>query len=96
MQTTEQKQRKTLLIWLVLIVLLAALGASAQTVKKDATGIYCTEQTVKDSAYTRTMEFYKDASGILYPIFVSKNGKYFVIHTSKKSGKSYRHYLKIN
>ena len=94
MQTTEQKQRKTLLIWLVLIVLLAALGASAQTgVKRNENGIFCEVKQPKDSTAKRTMEYFKDKSGIVYPIYISEGGKRFVYHTSKKTKKTYKHYL---
>ena len=98
MQTTEQKQRKTLLIWLVLIVLLAALGASAQTgVKRNENGIFCEVKQPKDSTAKRNGEYFVDKSGIIYPIYVSEKGKHFVYHTSKKTKKTYKHYIvKIN
>ena len=98
MKTTENKpqkqQRRILLIWLLIIALFAYFGATAQTkVKRSETGIFCSELSPKDSTFKRSGEVYKDGSGILYPIYISKSGKYFVIHTSKKTGKSYRHYL---
>ena len=36
---------------------------------------------------------YVAADGTKYPIYISGNGKYFIIRKSKKTGKEYRQYL---
>lgn len=42
---------------------------------------------------TMTKYFYIGADGKKYPIYVSSKGKYFIIKTSKKTGKEYKQYL---
>jgi hypothetical protein len=34
--------------------------------------------------------------GVEYPVFKSARGKYFIIRTSKNTGKDYKQYLKIS
>jgi hypothetical protein len=89
-------ERKTLLIWITIVLLLAAMGAIAQTkVKRNETGVFCTIKQPADSAAKLSGDSYVDSKGIKYLVYVSKTGKYFVIHTSKKTGKEYKHYLKL-
>lgn len=42
---------------------------------------------------TKTKYTYKAKDGKEYPIYLSKNGKAFIVRVSKKSGKEYRQYL---
>lgn len=38
---------------------------------------------------------YTDSKGVVYPVMKSARGAYFIVRTSKKSGKKYKKYLKI-
>ena len=77
------------------VVLGLSFGLSAQTVTKDAQGNYIavkateTTEKAKDTGKTFT-----DTKGNVYPVFISKNGKLFVIRTSK-TGSQYKQYLKL-
>ena len=50
----------------------------------------------KDTAFvnngTKTQYTYKTKDGV-YPIYLSKNGKAYIVRVSKKSGKQYKQYL---
>lgn len=82
-------------ICLMAVLAIMVLGLDAQTfVKKDSLGNYITMKSVKTED-KKTGEFFKDSKGIKYPIYVSSNGKYYVIRTSKKTGKEYKSYLKL-
>ena len=92
----QNKERKTLLIWLTIILMLAFIGAIAQTeVKRNEKGIFCQVKQPIDTAEKLTGDSFIDSKGKLYPVYLSKSGKYFVLHTSKKTGKEYKHYLKM-
>ena len=80
---------------LMLMVVFAMMvsAVAAQTVKKDSLGNYVTVKTVK-MPDKKTGDFFMN-KGVKYPIYVSKNGKYYVIRTSKKTGKEYKQYLKL-
>lgn len=46
--------------------------------------------------FAKPTEFqYKDKDGKVYPIFATGKGGYFVIKTSKRTGKTYRSYLSL-
>lgn len=76
------------------VLVIMFLGINAQTVKKDSTGVYTSivKTKIPDK---KTGEFYKDSKGVKYPIYVSSNGKYYVIRVSKNTGKEYKSYLKL-
>ena len=53
------------------------------------------EQTDSTRSHAqKTKYIYQDKNGDKYTIYVSKNGKYFIVKKSKKSGKEYRKYPK--
>lgn len=79
------------------ILIFVALGAGAQQkVTKDSSGVY-KNLTVKKATTPpkQTGNYYLAPDGKKYPIYVSENGKFFVVRISKKTGKPYRQYLAI-
>ena len=69
--------------------------AHGQTIHKDSSGNFI--ETYNPMSYSRpTGHTFTDSKGQIYPVLVSKNGKLFVIRKSKKTGKEYREYLKID
>ncbi len=69
-------------------------GYSQTIVKQDANGNYIATKAaiVADKATGKT---FTDSKGIKYPVYLSKNGKLYIIRTTKESGKKYKQYLKI-
>lgn len=49
-------------------------------------------KTIKKAPFTLTKFYYQASDGTKYPIYMSSNGKCFIIRTSK-NGKQYRQYL---
>ncbi len=97
-QKNSEPSQSNLMLILFTIVFLALLnGLFAQSlVKKDTNGIYKSisrPDTIK--SYKATNEYFIDSKGIKYPVYKTKEGKYFVLRTSKKTGKQYREYLKL-
>lgn len=82
---------KTLLIALFLLV---AGMASSQVVVKDSTGMYTTLKAT-NTPDKLTGEKFKTSKGEIFPIYVSENGKYYILRVSKKTGKQYKQYLKL-
>lgn len=83
---------------MVAIGLLNVALSAAQGVKQDANGNYVavkSERVVKRAVPTAisTGKTFTDLKGNVYPVMRSKNGKLFVVRTSK-SGKNYNQYLK--
>lgn len=75
-------------VFITIAIALMAFTASAQT-REGKTFIQ--EQKVtenKETGYT-----YKDNSGNIYNIYISKTGSCYILKTSKKTGKEYRKYL---
>ena len=103
--TTVNNTRSTIakvLFFLCLAIMAAVCGVNAQTViKQDANGNYYSEKivvkdtTARKTETTATSKYYIDNKGERYPVYVSKNGKLFVIRTSKNTGKQYNQYLKL-
>lgn len=83
--------------FLCLFIMGCVIAANSQKVKQTADGNYI---AVKDTATRKTEaaatgKFYTNAKGERLPVYVSKNGKLFVIRTSKKTGNQYNQYLKL-
>jgi hypothetical protein len=77
------------------IILGLSFGLHAQTVTKDAQGNYTAVKAPKiDEKPTDTGKTFTDTKGNVFPVYVSKNGKLFVIRTSK-AGNQYKQYLKL-
>lgn len=78
----------------------SAFAAFSQTVKADGNGNFneveptpkTAEQLTANCKQTGTL---KTKEGETLPVYLSKNGKPFVIRNSKKTGNPYRSYLKI-
>ena len=97
------------LIALLAFVLGIAVLASAQTATKtsapkkeykanvsvDNNGNFVAVKTTATSTGIKTDKTYTDAKGVVYPVYRSKNGKHYVIKTSKKTGNEYKMYLKL-
>ena len=77
------------------LMLLAASTMSAQSVqRKGNTFVQVESNKVEVSKNdTKTAYTYKAKDGKEYPIYLSKNGKAFIIRVSKKTGKEYKQYL---
>lgn len=97
-------------LFLLLLVLGISVVASAQTtttkasapkkeykanVSVDADGNFVAVKTTATSTGIKTDKTYTDAKGVVYPVYRSKNGKHYVIKTSKKTGNEYKMYLKL-
>ncbi len=83
--------------FLCLFIMGIVVAGNSQTVKQDATGNYYAVKAAKDSTttYKATGKTFTTAKGETFPVYESKNGKLFVIRTSKETGKQYKQYLKI-
>ena len=82
---------------LTLLFIGFALAGTAQTATvKSADGTYqsVTKERAKTEAVS-TGKVFQTKDGTKYPIFESKNGKFFIIRTSQKSGAKYNQYLNI-
>ena len=82
---------------IVLCLILASVVTFAQAkVVKDAKGNYKVEKAIKiaseDSLLGKTMYL---ANGDEYPLYVTKNGKYYIKRVSK-AGNEYKQYFKLD
>jgi len=91
----EKEQRIALAIWIAIIVLLFSGNLIfAQTkIVKSADGVYESVKTERKTEAIKTEYIFRDDKGETYPIYQSKNGKYFVKRVSKKTGKEYNYYV---
>jgi uncharacterized protein YxeA len=81
---------------LALVALAFMVGAPifAQDVKREGnTFVQVQSDKVSLKNDTKTQYTYKAKDGKEYPIYLSKNGKAFIVRVSKKSGKEYKQYL---
>lgn len=69
---------------------------NAQQVKQTKDGNYiAVKSEARKTEAKNTGKTYTDTKGIVYPVMISKNGKLFIIRTSK-TGRTYNQYLKLN
>lgn len=80
---------------LLLIVCLALLSSAVYSQEVVRNGNVFTQVSSKKAkeAFKSTPYTYVAADGTKYPIYISGNGKYFIIRKSAKTGKEYRQYL---
>jgi len=75
----------------------AISGHSQTTIKTDAAGNYVAVKATSDTAKSAakpTGKTYTDTKGNAYPVMISKNGKLFIVRTSK-TGNRYNQSLKL-
>jgi hypothetical protein len=80
---------------LFLIICLALLGSvaySQNVIRKGNEFVQVSQKKTKET-YKATSYTFTTSDGTKYPIYISEKGKYFIILTSKKTGKQYRRYL---
>jgi hypothetical protein len=73
------------------ILFCTAIGCMAQTTKQVGNKFIAT-QVVYD---TTTKYIYQDTKGVEYPMYISRNGKYYVWKLSKARNK-YKYYIKVD
>lgn len=88
---------KKLLLSLVLLIAFAFTINAQQTVKQDKDGNYVAiSKQVKQDSAKPTNHVYIDKKGNKYPVYISVNGKPYVLKTSAKTGNVYKYYLKVS
>lgn len=80
-------------ILISLVIICASFVAHSQNVKQDKSGNYYAIGRNDSTQAKQTGNTYTDSKGIVYPVYISKKGKLFVIRTSK-TGNKYNYYLK--
>jgi hypothetical protein len=77
-----------------LICIVFTTSACAQNViRKGNTFEQISTKQEKFAGALKTKYTYRDSNGVVYPIYISKHNKVFIIRTNKK-GKKYPYYLK--
>ena len=94
-QKTTLKQTIFALL-LVLFCLMADNLMAQKRIMQDAKGNYVEINGEREKEKPKpTGKTYQTSKGDIFPIYVSKNGKYFIVRTSKETGKEYKQYLNI-
>lgn len=81
-------------IIILLTIICAGSLAHSQNVKQDKNGNYISIYQRDTTSAKPTGKTFTDTKGNTYPVYVSKNGKLFVMRTSK-AGNNYKQYLKL-
>ena len=70
------------------------LSFGQDNIQRDSTGNFYSEARSRVTLEPRkTAYIYRNSKGELYPVYESESGRYFILMTSKRSGKTYRKYL---
>lgn len=82
-----------------LLFIILSFSCRAQNVVKDENGNYVVVKSSVSSQFVKkpiinTGHTYT-VNNIVYPIYESVNGKFYILRTSAKTGKLYKQYLKI-
>ena len=84
---------KKLLIMFVMLLSVISINADDNKKFVCENNVYSILSTGGKSEATKTTFTWKDKKGNDYPIYISATGSCFVIRTSAKTGKEYKHYL---
>lgn len=82
---------KRIIVTLLVALIMGATGYSE--VVRNGNVITITKTTTLVNEKESTGLYYQDKQGNQYLIYKSKNGKFYVIKTSKKTNKEYKYYL---
>lgn len=85
------KRSRTIGLIVLTLWFLAVSNGKAQNVVRNGNVFY--EQKTITKEPQKTGYIFHDKKGDKYPIYLSSNGKAFIIKTSQKTGKQYRKYL---
>lgn len=78
----------------IILLLSLTMTAGAQTKVTQHGKVFIERRdTTFHNNGTPTEYTYKANDGKQYPIYLSKNGKAYIVRTSKKTGKQYKQYL---
>ena len=82
-------------IFLLITALFSAIMSFGQNVIRKGNTFVSqpSEKQIQKDEPIKTQYTFVAKDGLVYPIWLSKNGKAFIIRTSKKTGKEYRQYL---
>lgn len=82
--------------FLTLAILIASMSSYGQTkVVKGADGKYHSASKATNNVQA-TGTLYVDQDSIIHTIFKTDSGKYYIVRKSKKTGKTYKQYLKLD
>lgn len=85
---------KRLFLSVVLALMVGAPVFAQSEIKREGnTFTYVQSDKVSLKNDTKTQYTYKTKDGKEYPIYLSKNGKAFIVRVSKKTGREYKQYL---
>ena len=85
---------KKLFISVVLALMVGTPVFAQSEIKREGnTFVQVQSDTVSLKNDTKTQYTYKAKDGREYPIYLSKNGKAFIVRVSKKTGREYKQYL---
>ena len=82
---------KKLFITIVLAMVVGTINA--QSVKLQGKTFVEQKDTTFRNTGTKTEFSYRCKDGKEYPIYLSKNGKAYIVRVSKKTGRQYKQYL---
>ena len=82
-------------IIILIAILLCSVTMVAQTYKVGKNNELVSVSSPSDSITNVKTKFTITKSGVKYPVWKSKRGKYFIVRTSKTTGNVYKQYLKI-
>lgn len=77
----------------LLFIAMLLIGMTAQAQTRDLQGNYYAKATVVQDSTTQFT--FTDSKGVVYPVYQGSKGGHYVIRVSKKTGKAYRQYLKV-
>ena len=81
------------LLFILCLILLGGITVKAQEVVRNGNTFTEVSKKKQKEAFKTTPYTYVASDGTKYPIYISGNGKYFIIRKSVKTGKEYRQYL---
>lgn len=80
--------------FLTLAIIIASMSSYGQTkVKIDSKGNYISTSDKKPDV--KTGKTFTDEKGVVYDVYLNSKSKPYVIRKSKKTGKEYKQYLKL-
>jgi len=83
---------------LTLLFLFIAVSSQAQQLAKiNSKGHYSISSDSSTAVKAvDTGKTFEDKKGVVYPIFKSGKGKFFIVRTSAKTGNTYKQYITLN
>ena len=95
LNSLQKSTLKALLFWLIILSAAMAMAQEQSNYKIVGDKVVKVQEPTEAKAEPIKTKLTHNIKGVIYPVYKSVKGSFFILRTSKKTNKEYKQYLKI-